>query len=108
MIWQFILAMGIPSAIMGFIVWKLKKYIDANEARQNKREEEQQQLMFLIIQSEKANQIGIEAIAKAVQRIPDAHCNGDMTAALATIDEYKNQEDAFITKLGIQQIFDQM
>lgn len=106
MIWQFILAMGIPSAIMGFIVWKLKKYIDANEARQNKREEEQQQLMFLIIQSEKANQIGIEAIAKAVQRIPDAHCNGDMTAALATIDEYKNQEDAFITKLGIQQIFD--
>lgn len=106
MIWQFILAMGIPSAIMGFITWKLKKYIDANEARQNKREEEQQQLMFLIIQSEKANQIGIEAIAKAVQRIPDAHCNGDMTAALATIDEYKHKEDNFITKLGVQQIFD--
>lgn len=108
MMWQFILAMSIPSAITGFIVWKLKKYIDANEAKQLKREEEQQQLMFLIIQSERANQIGIEAIAKAIQRIPDAHCNGDMTVALATIDDYKQKEDNFITKLSIQQIFDQM
>ena len=108
MIWQFILAMSIPSAITGFIVWRLKKYISANEAKQLKREEEQQQLMFLIIQSERANQIGIEAIAKAIQRIPDAHCNGDMTAALATIDDYKEKEDNFITKLSIQQIFDQM
>lgn len=108
MIWQFILAMSIPPAITGFIVWRLKKYIDANEAKQLKREEEQQQLMFLIIQSERANQIGIEAIAKAIQRIPDAHCNGDMTAALATIDDYKQKEDNFITKLSIQQVFDQM
>ena len=108
MIWQFILAMSIPSAITGFIVWRLKKYIDANEAKQLKREEEQQQLMFLIIQSERANQIGIEAIAKAIQRIPDAHCNGDMTAALATIDDYKQKEDNFITKLSIQQVFDQV
>lgn len=107
MIWQFIIAMGVPSALMGFLVWKLKKYIDANEARQIEREKNQQNLIFLVIQSEKANQIGIEAIAKAIQRIPDAHCNGDMTAALTTIDDYKTKEDEFITKLGIKQVFDQ-
>lgn len=107
MMWQFIIAMGVPSALMGFLVWKLKKYIDANEARQIEREKNQQNLIFLVIQSEKANQIGIEAIAKAVQRIPDTHCNGDMTAALATIDDYKTKEDEFITKLGIKQIFNQ-
>lgn len=103
--WQFILAMGIPSAIMGLMVWKLKKYIDANEARQKTREENLQQLMYLIIQNEKSNQIGIKAIAKAVQRIPDAHCNGDMTAALESIETYEQQEDELITKLGVQQVF---
>ena len=41
MIWQFIIAMGVPSALMGFLVWKLKKYIDANEARQIEREKNQ-------------------------------------------------------------------
>ena len=53
-------------------------------------------MIFLVIQSEKANQIGIEAIAKAVQRIPDAHCNGDMTSALAEAARFQKEEKDFL------------
>lgn len=60
----------------------------------------------MIIQSSKANQIGIEAIAKAVQRIPDAHCNGDMTAALEQMKEIQAKEKQFLIERGIKYLFE--
>lgn len=60
----------------------------------------------MIIQGSKANQIGIQAIARAVQRIPDAHCNGDMTEALTKMEEMQYQEKEFLMKKGIKHIFE--
>ncbi len=42
------------------------------------------------------------ATAKAVQRIPDAHCNGDMHAALEYAAKVKHEQEDFIAKLGIK------
>lgn len=40
----FIAAMGVPSAIMGLIVWALKKRIDAREKDQDEKNRAQQKL----------------------------------------------------------------
>ena len=42
-----------------------------------------------------------EATAKAVQRIPDAHCNGDMRAALEYAANVKHQQKDFLTSVGV-------
>ena len=77
-----IVAMGIPSAIMGLLVWWLKRYIDKKEAKKEKQEKNTEKLMLMIMQTSRATNVLAEATARAVQRIPDAHCNGDMTSAL--------------------------
>ena len=79
----FVAAMGIPSAIMGLVVWRLKGRIEEKEAAQVKRTKDQQDLFLIIVQSTRASIALGEATAKAVQRIPDAHCNGDMHSALS-------------------------
>lgn len=41
----FIAAMGVPSAVMGLIVWRLKTRMEAREASQDKKNADQQQLV---------------------------------------------------------------
>ena len=45
-----------------------------------------------------------EATARAVQRIPDAHCNGDMHAALEYVTNVKHRQKEFLTKQGVEHI----
>ena len=97
---------GIPSAITGLGVWWVKKRVEANEQKAKEREENLESLIMMIVQSSKANQIGITAIARAVQRIPDAHCNGDMTAALAEMEEIQKKEKQFLMDKGIKYILE--
>ena len=44
--------------------------------------------------------------ARAVQRIPDAHCNGDMHAALDYAAKIKHAQKDFLTSQGIHAIID--
>ena len=87
----FVAAMGIPSAIMGFIVWKL---------------EAQKDFFLLMVQSTGAAIALGEATAKAVQRIPDANCNGDMHDALNYAANIKHKQKDFLTKQGIHALYD--
>lgn len=102
----FIAAMGIPSALTGLLVWWLKKYIDKNEKKREEREQNTERLMLLIMQNSRATNILAEATAKAVQRIPDAHCNGDMKAALELAAKIQKEEKDFLFDQGIKHIFD--
>ena len=47
-----------------------------------------------------------EATARAVQRIPDAHCNGDMHAALEYATKVKHEQKDFLTKQGIHALYE--
>lgn len=47
----FIAAMGIPSAIMGFVMWKLERRISKREVEAEEREKAQEKLFILIVQS---------------------------------------------------------
>lgn len=103
---QLIAVFGIPSAITGFCIWWVKKRIEANEKKTKEHEENLEALVLMMMQTTRANTVGITAIAKAVQRIPDAHCNGDMTDALAEMERIQKKEQQFIIDKGVKYIFE--
>lgn len=105
-IWGFIAAMGIPSALTGLLVWWLKRHIDKRETKREEREKNTEKLMLMIMQTSRATNVLAEATAKAVQRIPDAHCNGDMKAALERAAKIQQEEKDFIMDQGIKHIFE--
>lgn len=102
---EFLMAMGVPSAICGLAVWWLKRAIDKREAKAEEREANTQKLMIMIMQTSRATNVLAEATAKAVQRIPDAHCNGDMTAALEQAAKIQEEEQQFLIDHGVRHVF---
>ena len=101
----FIIAMGIPSAITGIAVWWLKKHIDRRDAKNEEKEKNTERMILLTAQNSRATYALVEATAIAVQRIPDAHCNGDMTAALKRAKELQMEEQQFLIDQGVKRIF---
>lgn len=122
---------GIPSAltvaIVGFFVWLLERSIvkretarkeeeakrekaraaeDAKlEAERTKQENSRKAFEKNLLASTNAALAVSEATARAVQRIPDAHCNGDMHAALNYAAKIKHEQRDFLAAQGIDNIF---
>lgn len=82
-----VVLLGIPTAATGFCFWMLEHRIqkrekqkEAEEAKRQKeaaaRERAREDLQIITIQGTSAAIALGEATARAVQRIPDAHCNG--------------------------------
>jgi hypothetical protein len=104
-IWGFLVAMGVPTALTGLLVWWLKRHIDKKDIAKETREKNTERLMLLIMKEARATNVLAEATARAVQRIPDAHCNGDMTAALEKAAKIQEEEKEFMFDQGVQHIF---
>lgn len=109
--------LGIPTAVTGFCFWLLEHRIqkrerqkEAEEAKRQKeaaaRECAREDLQIITIQGTSAAIALGEATARAVQRIPDAHCNGDMRAALDYAANIKHAQKDFLTSQGIHAIID--
>lgn len=108
-------AAGIPGAIVGFLVWGMQRKI-LNRDKQKERDEERhrkeletkerdrEQLEIYLIESINASITLSEATARAVQRIPDAHCNGDMHKALAQVETVRQNQRDFLMKKGVHSI----
>ena len=61
--------------------------------------------MLMIMQTGRASFVLAKATATAVQRIPDAKCNGDMTEALRQAEKIQKEEQEFLINAGVQHIF---
>lgn len=103
---ELILLFGIPSAITGLGIWWIKRKIEKNEAKAKEHEQNLEALVLIMMQTSRANTVGITAIARAIQRIPDAHCNGDMTTALEEMEKIQKKEQQFIIDKGIKYLFE--
>lgn len=114
-IMSIIVAASIPSAITAFCFWLLERKIKLKdekdkverERRQKEidlRDEQRRQYEMCQLNMIIAATALSEATAKAVQRIPDAHCNGDMTAALDYAEKIKGEQKDFLRKLAIENI----
>lgn len=97
-------AAGIPSALTGFLFWALEHKIQKSEKVREARDKKRESLELLILDNVSAAMELSEATARAVQRIPDAHCNGDMHAALQKADESKAKRHRFFEEQGLEHI----
>ena len=88
---EIIIAASIPSAITGFCFSRIQKRINKREEELEEKECAKKENELLLIELAGASLSLGEATAKAVQRIPDAHCNGDMHEALAYAQEVKHK-----------------
>lgn len=122
---------GIPTAltvgVVGFLFWLLERKISKKETERieqeqviaKEREKQERKLesereqreknrrtfeKSLLSTSNAALALG-EATARAVQRIPDAHCNGDMKKALNYAEQIKHEQRDFLAAQGIDNIF---
>ena len=107
----------LPSAVTGFCFWciqqkiqKAEKKREAEEKERRKKAEDreklrEQQELYLVKGVSAAITLS-EATARAVQRIPDANCNGDMTAALKYAADMKHEQRDFLAEQGIHMLYD--
>ena len=115
----FIVAMiaCLPSAVTGLCFWCIQQKIQKADKKRDEAEKQrrrtaekreqlrEQQELFLVQGVNAAIALG-EATAKAVQRIPDAKCNGDMHAALDYAAKIKHEHRDFLAKQGILQLYE--
>lgn len=110
------IAIGIPSAITGFCFWCLEHHMEKREGRdkeerkkrqkeQDEREQAREKSELCIINCINASLALGEATAKAVQRIPDAKCNGDMHAALDYAQKVKHEQKDFLNSQALHQLY---
>lgn len=99
-------AAGIPAALFGLVIWWFKRTLEKREKEQQEHEKNREALMLMIVKSTKENTALCVAIARAVQRIPDAKCNGDMTAALNRVEQATKEENDFLIKHGVHHLFE--
>ncbi len=77
-----------------------QRRVEATEKREKEREDMEYNLLTAVNASIALG----EATAKAVQRIPDAHCNGDMTAALQYTTTVKHDLKNFLNRKAVEKI----
>ena len=98
--------LGIPTAITAFCSWMLQRRIhQSGRLTQEEREKAREKNEVLIIKGMGAAIALGEATAEAVQRIPDAHCNGDMHAALEYARKVKHEHKEFMTEQSVQALY---
>lgn len=88
----------------GVLLWKIKKHFDVAEVKRSEHEKAHEDLMLHLLRNTESTCVLAMATAKAVQRIPDAKCNGDMTAALKAAQDIQNAEKSYLYEQGIQHI----
>lgn len=113
---ELLISAGIPTATVGFGIWWIQHKIECKEAEDNaKRQARQKEIderdaareksELYMVKSIGAAMALCEATAKAVQRIPDAHCNGDMHAALEYAEKIKHEQKDFLQEQALKNIY---
>lgn len=104
-----IIAMSIPSAVTsavtGFCFWLFKRRISKSRDEEGKKEKARRDNEIIVIEGVNAAIALGEATARAVQRIPDANCNGDMHKALEYASKIKHKHKDFMTEQGIDALY---
>ena len=100
---ELLTALGVPSALLGFAIWYLKRVIAKEEKRREEHDKNLESLVLMMLQSTRANTILCKATAEAVR---DGHCNGNMTEAMRIVEKTAAAEKEFLLDKSIKYIFD--
>lgn len=94
-------AAGVVVAIIEAVAARDRRNAKKEREAEAKQRKDQEELVVLLIQGNWAAIALGEATARAVQRIPDAHCNGDMKDALKYAADVKHKQKEFLAKQGV-------
>lgn len=108
---ELLIAAGVPSALTAFCFWlierRMQKRAEEEKEERNRRqkdldekEKRREELQYITLEALDGCLSLSEATAKAVQRIPDAKCNGDMHSALSYELEKKTRSREFSETAG--------
>ena len=104
----FVAAMGIPSALTSYMLSRhekrLEKRDEQREKERAKTEKDMDTHQKLLLETINASLALGEATARAVQRIPDAKCNGDMHAALEYAQKVKHEQKDFLREQALENL----
>lgn len=95
LIWFILGDLGVLAAAIGLMFRRLEKHLDKREKALEEKEDARLEHDTLTLEMTFASLTLAEATAEAVQRIPDAHCNGDMHDALAKAKAAKDKYRSF-------------
>lgn len=99
---------GLPAAVLGLGIWliehRLGKLLDKRQKLQDEKERKHRQYELCQLNMAFASMALAEATARAVERIPDAHCNGDMHAALEYASKVKNEQKEFLRQQAVESL----
>ena len=106
------------SALVGFFFWLIQRQIKKRDAEAERKkdaiikeheakEKARRNNDYYMIRMMNANMTLAEATARAVQRIPDAKCNGDMHRALESVETVKREYKAFMYQQGIEHLHEE-
>lgn len=106
----------IPSAIVGLAFWGIQRSITKMDKKReeerierikeiDERDKKRRENEFMMFQAVSASLSLAEVTAEAVQRIPEANCNGEMKEALAYAKDVRHKQREFLDKEGINSIY---
>lgn len=98
---------GTGAIFSGIVLAVLTRWLNKREKKTDAKELTRAEFELCLIESTTASMALAEATARAVQRIPDAHCNGDMHVALDYAAQVKHKQRDFLTRQGVAAILDQ-
>lgn len=89
---------AIISIVVGVLVARMNKKLDKRDREKAEKDEAAAKNAVMITELIMASLTLSEATAEAVQRIPDAHCNGNMHTALDEARAVKKKYRQFETE----------
>ena len=115
---ELLIAAGVPSALTAFCFWMIERRMqkraeEENEDRNRRqkdldeKEKRREELQYITLEALDGCLSLSEATAKAVQRIPDAKCNGDMHSALSYELEKKHDLENFLRRQGVDRVVEE-
>lgn len=104
LVMAFLAAASIPSAFTGFCFWILQRNINKHDKEMEEKEAAKEKNELLLIRLAGASLSLGEATAAAVQRIPDANCNGDMRAALDYAKKVKHEQKDMLYEEAVKNL----
>ena len=105
-LWMWLGELGLLGGMGGLFFWWIKKRLDSREKAAAEREKAKEEVEVAQLQATMASIALCEATARAVQRIPDAHCNGDMKGALTYAGKVKHGMREDLTAMGVHAMWE--
>lgn len=103
-LWAMLGELGVIAGIVSLLFRRFEHRLDKREQEKAKKDEAKVQHDKLMLGMTFASLSLAEATAEAVQRIPDAHCNGEMHEALSAAKRAKKEYRDFQEEQTIEHL----